>query len=141
MFEHNKRRVQTSYLIIDHTGTTDEVDLSFPEIDAQHRRRGFYGCLFHYIIRRDGVIEHGRTFDRISPLTNVLDETAITVVLVGGKDLDGEPVDNFTQEQREALRGLIDATKLSHPDIEVIGRREVRKQRTTGPAIDLEKFR
>ena len=141
MFEHNKRRVQSSYMIIDHTATTDAVDMTFKDLDAQHRRRGFFGCLFHYIIRRDGVVEGGRPFDRISPLTNVLDETAITVVLVGGKDLDGEPVDNFTTEQREALHGLIHATKLTYPDIEVLGRREVRRQRTTGPALDLDPFR
>jgi N-acetyl-anhydromuramyl-L-alanine amidase AmpD len=60
---------------------------------------------------------------------------------VGGKDIEGTPEDNFTNQQKQALRELITLIRNSHPNIEVLGRREVKRQRTSGPALDLDLFR
>ena len=96
---------------------------------------------YHYVITREGEVQEGRTLDRVSPLTGVYDYESVTVCLVGGKNLEGEAEDNFTDAQKEALKQLITMSRKSHPNIQVLGRKEVRKQRTTGPALDLTNFR
>lgn len=141
MFNYNKKRDNTLYLIIDHTGTSPNIDLDATNIHNRDRAKGFFGCRYHYVITRDGETQEGRTLDRVSPLTGVLDHNSITVCLVGGKDLEGNPEDNFTDQQKQALRELITVTRNLHPNIEVLGRREVKRQRTSGPALDLDLFR
>ena len=79
--------------------------------------------------------------DRVSPLTGVYDYLSIAVCLVGGKNIEGEPEDNFTDEQKAALKELITVSRKSYPELQVLGRKEVRRQRTTGPALDLTPFR
>ena len=83
----------------------------------------------------------GRTLDRVSPLTGVLDYQAVTVCLVGGKNIEGEAEDNFTEAQKEALKELITVSRISNPELQVLGRKEIQKQRTTGPALDLTPYR
>lgn len=141
MFQHNKKRENTLYLIVDHTGTTSTINLDVTSINNSDRAKSFFGIRYHYVITRDGELQEGRTLDRVSPLTGVLDKDAVTLCLVGGKDLEGNPEDNFTVEQKQALRELITVLRSSHPDIEVLGRREVKRQRTSGPALDLDPFR
>lgn len=141
MFNYNKKRENTLYLIIDHTGTSPNIELDATNIHNRDRAKGFYGNRYHYIITRSGEVQTGRPLDRISPLTGVLDQQAITVCLVGGKDLEGNPEDNFTDQQKQALRELITVSRNSHPNIEVLGRREVKRQRTSGPALNLDPFK
>ena len=141
MYNNNKKRKETLYLVIDHTGTSPHNDIDAQELDNIDRAKSFYGCRYHYVIKRDGEVEEGRTLDRASPLTGVLEEESMTECLIGGKDLEGEPCDNFTDAQRLSLHILITNIRTTHPAIEVLGRREIKRQRTTGPALDLTPFR
>lgn len=141
MYNNNKKRDETLYMIIDHSGTTPTIDIDANNQDNRDRSKGFYGCRYHYVITREGVVQLGRTLDRVSPLTGVLDYQAVTVCLVGGKNIEGEAEDNFTEAQKEALKELITVSRISNPDLQVLGRKEIQKQRTTGPALDLTPYR
>ena len=141
MYKNNKKRDETLYMIIDHSGTTPTIDIDVNNQDNRDRSKGFYGCRYHYVITRDGEVQEGRTLDRVSPLTGVLDHQSVTVCLVGGKNIEGEAEDNFTDAQKEALKQLITLSRNSNPNLQVLGRKEVRKQRTTGPALDLTLYR
>lgn len=141
MYNNNKKREQTLYMIIDHTGTTPNIEIDAQNLDNRDRSKGYFGCRYHYVITRDGSVQTGRTLDRVSPLTGVYDYLSIAVCLVGGKNIEGEPEDNFTDEQKAALKELITVSRKSYPDLQILGRKEVRRQRTTGPALDLTPFR
>jgi len=141
MYNNNKKRDETLYMIIDHSGTTPTIDIDATNQDNRDRAKGFYGCRYHYVITREGVVQLGRTLDRVSPLTGVLDYQAVTVCLVGGKNIEGEAEDNFTEAQKEALKELITVSRISNPELQVLGRKEIQKQRTTGPALDLTPYR
>jgi len=141
MYNNNKKRDETLYLIVDHSGTTPTIDIDVDNQDNRDRSKGFYGCRYHYVITREGEVQEGRTLDRVSPLTGIYDNESVTVCLVGGKNLEGEAEDNFTDAQKEALKQLITMSRKSNPNLQVLGRKEVRKQRTTGPALDLTPFR
>jgi N-acetylmuramoyl-L-alanine amidase len=141
MYNNNKKRDETLYMIIDHSGTTPTIDIDANNQDNRDRAKGFYGCRYHYVITREGVVQLGRTLDRVSPLTGVLDYQSVTLWLVGGTNIEGEAEDNFTEVQKEALKELITVSRISNPDLQVLGRKEIQKQRTTGPALDLTPYR
>ena len=141
MYHKTKKRDETLYCIVDHTGTSPNIEIDAKNLDNRDRSKGFFGCRYHYVITRSGETQKGRDYDQVSPLTGVLDYYAMTVCLVGGKNIEGEAEDNFTEAQKEALKELITVSRISNPDLQVLGRKEIQKQRTTGPALDLTPYR
>lgn len=97
------------------TPSTDNLDRS--DLDRRDRAFGFFGISYHYVIRRDGVIETGRPRDIPTPHTGT-----VAVVLVGGADKEGGPRDNFTDEQKTALVGLLTRIQRELGGAEVISK-------------------
>lgn len=82
-------------------------DLTRRDIDVRDRRHGFSKIGYHYVVRRDGTVEEGRPIETAS----MHDETSIakesvSVCLIGGMGAKGEPQNNFTREQLDALGKL-----------------------------------
>lgn len=59
------KRAQTDLLVIHHTGNLVDDDLSAEQIHFMHLANGWAGCGYHFIIRKNGVIEQGRPTDMI----------------------------------------------------------------------------
>lgn len=53
-------RPETDLIVLHHTGGSAGEDPDASEIDAIHRRLGWSGIGYHYLIRKDGSIEQGR---------------------------------------------------------------------------------
>ena len=53
-------RPETDLIVLHHTGGSAGEDPDAAEIDAIHRRLGWSGIGYHYLIRKDGSIEQGR---------------------------------------------------------------------------------
>ena len=47
-------RLATDYIIIHCTATRPSQDIGFEEVNNWHRARGWIGCGYHFIIRRNG---------------------------------------------------------------------------------------
>ncbi len=47
MFNNNKKRKETLYLVIDHTGTSPHNDIDAQELDNMDRAKSFYGGREH----------------------------------------------------------------------------------------------
>jgi N-acetylmuramoyl-L-alanine amidase len=79
---------------------------------------------YHYIIERDGNIIQINEEENISNGVAGHNRYSIHISYIGGVDEKGKPLDNRTQEQKEALyRKLIElATK--YPDAEILGHRD-----------------
>ena len=60
-------RKSTDYFIIHCSATKPSMDIGFEEINRWHKERGWLQCGYHFIIRRNGVIEDGRTTDAATP--------------------------------------------------------------------------
>jgi len=97
------------------TPSTEELDRS--DLDRRDREFGFFGISYHYVIRRDGEIEPGRPRNVPTP-----HQGTVAVVLVGGTDSEGGPRDNFTDEQKTALVGLLDRLQRELGGAEVISK-------------------
>lgn len=113
-------------LIVVHcSATPDDLDIGAAEIDSMHRRRGFDGIGYHYVIRLDGAIEEGRPLSKVGAHVQGHNANSIGICLVGGLDQARNPADTFTSLQFDALRGLLAELKAQFPGARICGHRDL----------------
>ena len=49
-----------THIVLHYSATFEDQNLTVKDIDAMHKKRGWKGVGYHYVIRRDGVVEKGR---------------------------------------------------------------------------------
>ncbi len=120
-----RARAITDRIVIHCSATLPEQNIGRVEIDQWHKARGWAGIGYHFIIRRDGALEHGREATKVGAHARGYNRRAIGVCLVGGVDGSGRPSANFTGAQWAMLERLLAALKLVWPAAKVIGHNEV----------------
>lgn len=90
-----------------------------------HKQRGFRDVGYHYIIRLNGKIEHGRPLDEWGAHAKGYNSNSIGICYIGGTDGTGRPKDTRTEAQRYALRGLIAGLRGLFPLADVKGHRDL----------------
>lgn len=120
--EYNMRK-ETKYIIIHCTATKPSMDIGFDEVDKWHRQRGFIGCGYHRIIRRDGTVEQARLDDEVGAHCRGRNHDSISIALVGGvKETDINAwEDNFTGSQWTALKEVVTELHKKYPEAEITG--------------------
>ena len=132
-------RSGTDYIVVHCTATRPSMDIGRVEVDAWHRHRGFLGIGYHYIIRRDGVVEVGRSEEAIGAHAKGYNSTSVSIALVGGVTEDDVQVaeDNFTSDQLEALYELVTDLQKKYPDAQVLGHRDLKGVTKECPSFDV----
>lgn len=136
-------------IVLHCSATPPDMDIGAGEIDRWHRKKGWWGIGYHFVIRRDGAVEKGRPCSRFGAHAQGYNQDSIGVCLVGGvrrvkegNDGDGPrwdmvPEDNFTPEQWTSLMFLVDALVMRcHPTVEVLGHRDLPRVRKACPSFD-----
>jgi N-acetyl-anhydromuramyl-L-alanine amidase AmpD len=82
-------------------------------IRSWHRERGWRDVGYHFVIRRDGEIEVGRTLDEQGAHVKGQNKDSVGTCLIG--------VNDFTEGQMQALRRLHKMLAELFPGIEVYG--------------------
>lgn len=82
------------------------------EIRNWHKARGFFNVGYHFIIRRDGEIELGRTLDEIGAHCKGFNMESVGTCLIGK--------DSFSDIQFESLKRIHNMLKNIFPNIEVV---------------------
>lgn len=114
-------------IIIHCSATPAEMDIGAAEIDMWHRRDNGWRCIgYHYVIRRNGVVEDGRPEDQEGAHVKGRNARSIGVCLVGG---DGSspgdaPADHYTPAQIASLRRLLRDIQSRHPAASIHGHNE-----------------
>lgn len=94
----------------------------FREIDTWHRQRGFKnGCGYHYIVRRDGSIENGRSLEMVGAHCQNHNQHSIGICYEGGLDANGKPADTRTEAQKVAILKLLEKLREQFPKALVTG--------------------
>jgi len=88
---------------------------SVKQIDAWHRKLGWKGCGYHYVVRRDGTIEKGRDENEVGAHCAGHNAHSIGICYEGGLDIHGKPADTRTQAQKESLLKLLTDLHHRHP--------------------------
>lgn len=118
-----------SKIIIHCSATPDVMDVGFEEINGWHLQRGFksptgVNCGYHFVIRKNGVVEVGRMIDEIGAHVSGENEFSIGVCVVGTHD--------FNQSQIHSLRRVVDGLLGQYPAAKVYGHREFPSAKAKG---------
>ena len=127
-----------SKIIIHCTLTPENQEVSIKEIDTWHKKKGFYGIGYHYVIGLKGEILIGR--DLQLPGAHCLGQNAysIGICYVGGLSKDGKKYkDTRTEAQKETLKKLIEGLMVPYPHLTVHGHNEFEK--TPCPCFKVKK--
>ena len=120
-----KNRKATKWLIVHCSATPPRMDIGADEIRDWHVRDNRWSDIgYHFVIRRDGTLEHGREAGKIGAHTRGHNHESIGICLIGGVDENERAENNFTDAQFETLDELITALHVVWPGAQVRGHRD-----------------
>lgn len=144
MNEHRKEsdyRKETDYIVVHCSATKASMNhLDAKEIDQWHRERGWRKIGYHWVIRRDGIIEQGRELDEVGAHVKGFNFKSIGICMVGGLDKDGNPASNYTDKQWKSLTSLVRQMRLLYSNAEVIGHCDFPNVKKACPCFDVRKW-
>ena len=111
-------------IIIHSTATPEGRHHTAADIDRWHRKRGWNGIGYHFVVLLDGTVETGRNLEVIGAHTSGHNSNSIGIAYVGGTDASGQPKDTRTREQRTALHTLLCDLQAKFPNATIHGHRE-----------------
>ena len=111
-------------IIIHCAATKPGMDIGVKEITEWHLARNFSSCGYHWVIRRSGEIERGRSEHIAGAHVAGANADSIGICVVGGIDDAGKPDANFTRHQWAALESLVSQLVAQCPDAQVSGHRD-----------------
>lgn len=126
-------------IVVHVTDSDDSLDIGFREINQWHKERGWLSpsgisCGYHYIVRRDGRIEHGRPEEEAGAHVAGHNSNTLGVVWVGRKQIG--------IKQEKMLMELVRALALKHEVdlMDVVGHFELNSGKSC-PNLDMNRFR
>lgn len=106
------KRERTEVISISSTRTEPDKNLTLKDVDLRDRKAGWFECIYHFLVRRDGLIEKARDYEEPAMgfgwRRNIL---TVSICLVGGL---GEPA--FTVKQDESLKDLVMELQQEYPE-------------------------
>lgn len=134
-----KQRSATNFIFIHCSATKPSQDIGARDIRIQHKHvNGWLDIGYHFVIRRNGVIENGRNVDAMGAHARGHNDDSVAICLIGGVDESNNPDANFTREQYSALETIVRTLKATYPNAEVRGHREVANKAC--PCFDVHSF-
>jgi len=119
-------RHRTDYIVVHCSATRATSDIGADEIRDWHvHKNGWKDIGYHAVVRRDGEIEWGRHFDEEGAHVAGQNYRSVGVCLVGGIDFEGNPENNFTDEQFESLTVLLEVLQRAYPSALILGHRDL----------------
>ena len=94
---------------------------SVADIDQWHRDRGWNGCGYHFVVRRDGTVETGRPLEVVGSHCVNHNRHSIGICYEGGLDANGEEADTRTEAQKVALLKLLKQLRERFPRALITG--------------------
>ena len=138
-----------STITVHASATKPSMDIGFEEIDQWHKNRGWNGCGYHLIIRRNGAYEMGRDWGIQG--AHVKGHNAMQsglynfgIVMIGGVTEEDHtvPEDNFTRKQYQALTYALKEIMEYNPNIkEFKGHNEWPGVTKACPCFDIKEYR
>jgi N-acetylmuramoyl-L-alanine amidase len=124
--------MRKAYIVVHCSDTPASMDIGARDIDQWHTRQGWQGIGYHYVIRRNGTLEPGRSLDQQGAHTKGYNHNSVGVCLVGGHTAGkpGKPEDSFTPAQLDTLKQLLTQLHAAYPQAKVVGHRDLNHDRT-----------
>jgi len=133
-----KKLKSVDYLVVHCSATTPSMDIGKEEIDRWHRKRKMLMIGYHYVIRRDGVLEEGRELGEMGAHVRGWNDVSIGICMAGGIDENGKPENNYTEEQFACLRSVLDYLHKKNPKAIIQGHRDFPNVAKACPCFDVK---
>lgn len=126
-------------IIIHCSATPEGKHFTARDIDGWHRKQGWAGIGYHFVVLLDGTVEVGRPLNKAGAHVAGRNTGTIGVCYIGGVAADGRtPKDTRTPEQKAALLGLCTGLIQKHPTIKIVsGHNQYAKKAC--PSFDVRK--
>lgn len=128
------------YLVVHCSASPPNVYVDAAVIDRWHRQRGFFKIGYHYVIKRDGVVEKGREEEEVGAHVQGHNTGSIGICLAGGVDKKNNPENNFTSDQFNALTVLLEDLLKRYPKAEILGHRDFPGVKKACPSFDVKQW-
>jgi N-acetylmuramoyl-L-alanine amidase len=133
-------RSSTEYLVVHCSATKPSMDIGLREIKRWHvDDNGWRDVGYHYIIRRNGEVELGRSNRDTGAHAAGYNHKSISLCMVGGMAEDNSAENNFTAQQWTALLDLVKQIKVDYPEANVIGHNEISDKKC--PSFDVQQWK
>lgn len=143
MFEPGFRQINSVILHSSETRENQNLGAGFLEEMHNTITNTTDGIQYHYVIRRDGSLERGKKISEVGQHTGIasVDNTSISVVLMGGIDENDNKRENYTQAQYTKLHTFIETFLRISPNsnAEVLGHNDL-DEREDESLFDVEKY-
>ena len=118
--------LRVDYLVVHTSATKPSMDIGVKEIDVWHKARKWKGIGYHFVIRRNGVLESGRSVAVAGAHVYGYNRVSLGICLVGGlSEKEGKPENNYEEVQMDTLHTLLVSCKQMYPRAEVVGHRDL----------------
>jgi N-acetylmuramoyl-L-alanine amidase len=114
--------VNISYLVVHCADTPNHREHTAADIDRWHKERGWSGIGYHYVIRRDGTLEHGRPTNQAGAHVRGYNSRSLGICLIGR--------DEYTDEQLTTLHSLLSTLRRNYPDAKICGHTDLDNSKT-----------
>ncbi|OHB39606.1 MAG: lysozyme [Phenylobacterium sp. RIFCSPHIGHO2_01_FULL_70_10] len=136
-----QQRKGTDFIVVHCSATPPTHDWGRAEIDRVHRKQGWLGIGYHYVIKRDGTVEEGRPRDTVGAHVEGFNARSIGICMVGGVAADGKKAENnFTPAQFDALAQLLGTLKRVFPKAAIQGHRDFPGVKKDCPSFDVRSW-
>jgi len=116
------KRDETNFIIIHSSLTKGAEDEGVDFMRSLHMRQGCVDVGYHFVIRRNGVVETGRPLHSIGNHCPHADEQSVGVCLIGGGDKKRQPkAPDYTIAQMASLAYTCLCLVRIYPEAEVVG--------------------
>lgn len=116
-------------LVVHCSATPANRDIGVAQLRAMHLQRGFRDVGYHYVIRRNGVVEKGRPDTVMGAHVEGHNDGSLGICLVGGVKPNMTAETNFTEAQYTALERLLRDLAARYPRARVCGHRDLSPDR------------
>lgn len=107
------------------------------DIDQWHRKQGWAGIGYHYVITLDGKIEPGRPLGTPGAHVAGYNAWSIGICYIGGMNAaNTSPLDTLNDAQADALELIVRGLKHRFPNARVLGHRDFPGVAKACPSFD-----
>lgn len=108
-------------IIVHCSATKEGKAFTANDITRWHKERGFATIGYHYVVLLDGTIQQGRAEMVMGAHCKGYNANSIGVCYIGGLDVNNNPKDTRTEEQKKALLTLLKRLKADYPKATIHG--------------------
>jgi N-acetylmuramoyl-L-alanine amidase len=138
LFDAGNRHI--NLIVVHCSATPPSMDIGVRVIDKWHRENGWEGCGYHFVVRRNGLVESGRDLMKIGAHAKGNNHNSIGLCLIGGVDNYHQPENNYTKAQMDTLKFMLEKLSEQFAGIAIVGHHDLQGAHKDCPCFDVKAF-